>query len=414
MSLTLTSVIARAATLALGLACGAPATAQRAVDLFDFDSASGYAPWAGAIANAKGVLFGSTTIGGTGSCSGGAGCGTIWSFTPPGPGGGDWQLDVLFDFPGGRDGESPHAPLTLGPHGELYGYSGGGSPGTVFRLDPPSGARTTWRYNVLYTFAGGADGDLLYVQAPLVAHAGVLYGVASGGADHCGVNWQCGSVFRLKRAADGTWIKDTLWEFKGGGRGQGRPTSIVAAGDPAPLVVSTWWHGGSLVALSPQGGNDAPPWQAQVVATFHGDPAGRRPTDLVAAPDGNVYGVAYSKHGLGRVFQLMPPGANGGKWTHSVIASVAIHDNGPGSLAAGPDGTLIGTVFGDFDFFPGAVFRLVPPADNGGWTVDWLWRFRNGPDRNPIDIVSTPAGHLLGVLNGGDSTSGSIFELRVN
>jgi hypothetical protein len=420
--MTRNASFARAAIpFAIGLALAAPSTAQAgAADLFDFDGASGYAPWAGIIADDKGDLFGSTTIGGSGPCFGGAGCGTLYELSPPAQAGQPWQFEKLYDFQGGLDGEGPHAPLTLGPHGELFGYATGGSQGTVFRLVPPAGVRTAWRFDILYVFQGGDDGDLLGVEAPLVAKAGVLYGVASGGAAHCDVDSGCGSVFQLERGADGQWVKRILHAFQGGPRAPGEPNSIIAQGDPAPLVVSTSWRGGDVVVLTPRAGGDGTPWSAEVVASFDGGGAGKRPSHLVNGEAGVVYGLSSGEHGVGVAFQLVPPGAGAGSWTRDVIARIADHDFGPDGLAAGTNGSLVGTVFGDFDFYPGSVFRLVPPAAmptrpaGAEWTVDFLWSFRRGPDRNPENVVTGPRGNLFGVLSGGDSTNGSVYELRAN
>ena len=75
-------------------------------------------------------------------------------------------------------------------------------------------------------------------------------------------------------------------------------------------------------------------------------------------------------------------------------------------------GSLIGAVRGDVDFFAGAVFQLTPPSAGGACTYTQLWDFNRGPDRNPLNVVTGRGRNLFGVLQGGDSTSGSLFELR--
>jgi hypothetical protein len=82
-------------------------------------------------------------------------------------------------------------------------------------------------------------------------------------------------------------------------------------------------------------------------------------------------------------------------------------------LAEGAAGSLIGAIEGDFDFFAGSVFQLTPPAGGGGWTYSELWNFNHGPDRNPLNVVTGLGGNLFGVLEGGDSSNGSLFELRL-
>jgi hypothetical protein len=44
--------------------------------------------------------------------------------------------------------------------------------------------------------------------------------------------------------------------------------------------------------------------------------------------------------------------------------------------------------------------------------VTELWNFNRGPDRNPLNVVLGRGGNLFGVLEGGDSTNGSLFELH--
>lgn len=99
-------------------------------------------------------------------------------------------------------------------------------------------------------------------------------------------------------------------------------------------------------------------------------------------------------------------------WTRTTIAKIAVHGYGPNSLAAGANGSLIGTVWGDVDFFPGAVFQITPPVGNGSWTFTQLWGFNRGPDRNPVNVVTGRRGDLFGVLNGGNSDNGTLFELK--
>jgi hypothetical protein len=74
---------------------------------------------------------------------------------------------TIYSFKGGADGLSPHAGVTLGPNGTLFGttYEGGsGSLGTVFELLPSSSG---WRKVVLHSFSG-SDGSLPATNWPLV------------------------------------------------------------------------------------------------------------------------------------------------------------------------------------------------------------------------------------------------------
>ena len=161
-----------------------------------------------------------------------------------------------------------------------------------------------------------------------------------------------------------------------------------------------------MIQISPSGEKSA--WSENVLTTFNGGEDGSYPTSLVLTADGTLYGIANANR-AGLAFELTD---GGGSWTRTNIASIAHHYYGPNSLAAGVDGSLIGTIWGDFDFFPGSAFQLTPPGNGGGWAYAELANFNHGPDRNPVNVVTGRGGHLFGVLNGGDSGFGGLFEVR--
>lgn len=391
------------AALAAGLANPA-ASHRQAIDLLDFDQYSGYGPWSGVIADNQGRLFGSNPSGGNGSCDGGAGCGTIYALNPPAKGGTSWKLQVLYNFQNQGDGWFPTAPVTLGPRDSLFGYPTAGSYGTVFQLvRPPQGSKA-WAYNVLYTFTNGTDGNLLDVIAPLVWRGKALYGIASGGSDGCGQTG-CGSVFRLTppQSGAGSWIEKTLFSFTGGTIG-GEPVSIIPSGRGESLYVASDYGNGAVVEIAPAGHGK---WTETVLTTFNGGNDGNNPSNLVLGADGTIYGIANRNGTGGLAFQLTQ---SNGTWTRTNIADISFHGYGPQSLALGANGTLIGVVEGDFDFFAGNVFQLT--SSGGTWSVKQLWNFNHGPDRNPEGAVMGSGGHLYGTLFGGDSDSGSVFELK--
>jgi uncharacterized repeat protein (TIGR03803 family) len=167
----------------------APSTGAEQV-LYSFCSqqncADGQYPDASLI-DVNGTLYGTTQRGGT------AGGGTVFSLDPS-----TGAASVLYSFCGQQncaDGEYPLSALT-DVNGTLYGttYGGGarGSDGTVFTLDPSTGAE-----NVLYSFCSRqncTDGEFPY--ASLIDVNGTLYGTTGYG----GVN-NGGEVFSLDPAS---------------------------------------------------------------------------------------------------------------------------------------------------------------------------------------------------------------------
>jgi uncharacterized repeat protein (TIGR03803 family) len=149
--------------------------------LHTFKGSDGGIPLGGVIADNAGNLYGTTSQGRGGNCSGG--CGTVFKLAP------DGTQTVLHAFKGGSDGEAPQAGLVMDGSGNLYGTTQQGghvgkfSPhgcGTVFKI-APDGSET-----VLHAFKLR---DGCAPTAALLAGAnGLLYGTTpSGGADRRGV-----------------------------------------------------------------------------------------------------------------------------------------------------------------------------------------------------------------------------------
>lgn len=141
----------------------------------------------------NGTLYGTTAYGGT--CAG-AGCGTVFSIDPT-----SGAETVLHSFLGGADGQEPFDGL-MSLNGTLYGTTFfGGEPGclrdgcgTVFSVDPGTGTES-----VLYAFCqqqNCPDGAL--PRASLIDVKGTLYGTtAYGGRTGCPQTGDCGTVFSI-------------------------------------------------------------------------------------------------------------------------------------------------------------------------------------------------------------------------
>ncbi len=141
-----------------------------------------------------GALYGTTPGGGA------SGYGVVYKLAPPASGQTTWTATELYNFQGGADGAQPRAQL-ISQGGALYGttFLGGTSGyGTVFQIDPTTGAET-----VLYSFKGSTDG-----YSPLGAlmyEAGNFYGTTYRGGTH---DW--GTIFQINQQ---TGTKVVLHDF---------------------------------------------------------------------------------------------------------------------------------------------------------------------------------------------------------
>lgn len=153
------------------------------VHLFE-SLAEGFDPGvAGVVIGTNGAMYGTTTAGGTGTaCM--QGCGTVYMLAP--------SFAVLYSFQGGSDGVSPNG-VVIGPGGVLYGTTsagGTGGLGTVFSLTPPSSTGGPWTETVLHSFTGS---DGANPAAGVVISGLALYGTTSGGGSGtcgCGTVFQ--------------------------------------------------------------------------------------------------------------------------------------------------------------------------------------------------------------------------------
>ena len=225
--------------------------------LYSFKGGSdGANPAASLIMDAAGNFYGTTAAGGfanatCGSQTGVIGCGTVFKLDPTG------NETVLYRFQGGSDGALPTASLVMDAGGNLYGTTseGGFGPctgrfqvlvgcGTVFKLDP------TGNETILHSFTGGEDGATPGGTNPggtlAMDVAGNLYGTAAAGSfgttaagGPCAVVGGlggCGTVFKLAVQVPTPTITGVS------------PTSAIAGGAAFTLTVSgTNFVGGSTV-----------------------------------------------------------------------------------------------------------------------------------------------------------------------
>lgn len=189
----------------------------------------------GALVAVNGELYGTTWIGGSGSCFE-YGCGTIFEVSTSG------KERVLHNFNGAPDGENPEGAL-VNVGGTLYGTTSDGGTsggcdgygcGTFFRLIPSS---TSGSYSVIYSFIGGRNSA--EPNGGLLPLNGIFYGTAAGG-DRCGSNnATCGTVFEVSESGK----ERVLHRFhRQGGRGGGPGWPLVARNG---LIYGTTYYGGA-------------------------------------------------------------------------------------------------------------------------------------------------------------------------
>jgi uncharacterized repeat protein (TIGR03803 family) len=259
---------------------------------FSGSTGDGIAPYAGLIRDGSGDLFGTTTYGGTGSCSGG--CGTVFEISKAGVetvlysfpstavgsypasalvrdsegnlygttyygglscncgtvfklhrSGSIWEETVLHEFSGGlEDGSGPEGSLVLDPAGNIYGttYVGGAhSVGTIYKMTPQG------KVTLLHSF-NYSDGA--YPASGLVQDAqGNFYGTTLGGRSHtaCGVG--CGTIFKLT----GAGVETVLFAYPNNGNDGEAPNGVIL--DSEDNLYGTSAYNGINGGFTPGPGN---------------------------------------------------------------------------------------------------------------------------------------------------------------
>lgn len=198
-----------------------PATGVTTVVYSSPSQNAGFAP-SGPLTAVAGSLYGVTAFGGVDTC--GSGCGTVFKLNPA-----TGHLRVLYSFRGGEDGFAPNSALAyLG--GDLYGTTAvGGIPGgpsgfgygTLFKIDPVTGKKTT-----LHAFTGYPN-DGSTPAAGLLNVGGILYGTTANGGSHNSTYIPClggcGTVFTYDPATGNETI---VQAFSGGDDGS-NPSTVL-------------------------------------------------------------------------------------------------------------------------------------------------------------------------------------------
>ena len=241
---------------------------------------------------------------------------------------------------------------------------------------------------------------------------GTLYGVTEFGG---GAN--AGTVFQFAPAAGGGWAENTLYEFTiQNGDGTGPVAGLMM--EPDGSLYGTTGRGGTagmgtVFRLTPPGAQGSD-WTEMVLYSFTGAPDGATPQCPLAAVNGVLYGTttyggnAPVREGYGTVFALKPRA--GGTWSESVIYNFQGAAAGDGYYPAG--GLLSGNGEALYGTTPmggiggwGTVFRLNPAAPAMDWTETVLASFSVFDGATPAgSLIGGSPGALYGVAQGGGSS----------
>jgi uncharacterized repeat protein (TIGR03803 family) len=234
----------------------------------------------GYVTNVNGVLYGTTFVGGTGSCnySSSAGCGTVFMVDPS-----TGNESVIYSFQGGADGAGPRAGMAY-LNGTLYGdtyFGGANSEGTVFSITP-GGAES-----VLHSFAGGSDGA--HAQSALEPLNGIFYGTTNqGGSTGYGV------VYSVTTGGAESVVQSICCGPEGGLF----PLNGTLYGTTSGNGSST---SGNVYSLTLAGAET-------VLHSFTGGTNGASPEDTLTNVNGVLYGTTRlaGANGVGTVFKINP------------------------------------------------------------------------------------------------------------
>lgn len=159
----------------------------------------GAQPIAGLIRDDAGNLYGTTVLGGGTGCGGG-GCGTVFELPAKGS---EKVLYSFCSQAQCSDGMNPYGGVVEDGNGNLYGttevggngsctYNGNGC-GTIFRLAPGGALKTLYSFCAQYDCSDGFNS----AAGLIMDRHGHLYGTAEyGGSINC--DHGCGTVFKLK------------------------------------------------------------------------------------------------------------------------------------------------------------------------------------------------------------------------
>jgi uncharacterized repeat protein (TIGR03803 family) len=303
----------------------------------------------------------------------------------------------IYDFAALGRGRGPMSEL-LPVNGLLYGTTpdgGAGTEGTVFAVDPVTGAE-----RVVYSF-GVSKNDGGRPQAGLVELGGLLYGTTIYGPARCSDNANgCGTVFAVDPV---TGVETILYAFKGGRDGTA-PQSTLTVVD-GKLIGTTSYGGGPRCSCGTVFSLDPATGIKTILYTFEGQAGrdGATPIGALIEREGVLYGTTEaggrkgcpSGGGCGTVFSF----DLASKEERLLYAFRRVTDGArPQAGVLEIDGRLYGTASIGGSADAGTVFSL--DLATGVETV--LHNFQNGRDgAEPLAGLTRLGGLLYGTTQFG-------------
>jgi len=385
----------------------AQSQAQKFKVLHTFHSKDGANPNGQFVWDAHGNLIGVTTNGGTGDCSLGPGCGTVFKMSTTG------KLLWSYSIKNYKDGFEPVSGAFQDAAGNLYTTTvyGGIVPcykgdflgcGTVFKLD------TARKETVLYRFRGPFNGyhdGWAPESLPVGDGAGNIYGTTLWGGSESPTG---GIAFKVSQARKET----ILYSFQG-------PTGQF---EPWPALIlrpDKGFYGGTVGGGTDQAGVAFSMTTSGNETVLYNFPGGTAPgpayTVLAADSAGNLYGTAgggssnCGAGGCGTLFELSP---NSSTWTEKtlyVFCQVGGCKDGEypgnGPLVMDPAGNIYGVtgIGGAYRNCNGDACGVVFRLDTSGQETV-LHSFTGGSDGAfPLGVIMDAKGILYGAAGqGGD------------
>ncbi|QNF35576.1 T9SS type A sorting domain-containing protein [Adhaeribacter swui] len=394
--------------------------------------ADGGRPYGHLIQGPDGMLYGSTSQGGT------FGYGTVFKMTTAG------KLTVLYSLDNTKDGGSPTGALYRNTDGNLYGLASDGGKnffGTIFKVTP------TGTFSVLNSFNGATQGNTLsgnIVRAKDNAYYGTTY--IGGTTNHGTIFKVCGGVttvlHHFNKNTEGGWPLGGLVQgadgnlygmtSEGGNYNGGTIYRITTNGSFKVLyhfnsaVDGSNPHGGliqgkdgSFYGTARLGGPNrggtifkvTSAGAYKVLYSLSYSPDGRYPEgDLVQGPDGNLYGTASDggTYAYGTIFKISTTGTNFKVLKH--LNTLADGSAPLGGLTLGKDGNFYGTTSsGGSTAYDGAIFRITAAGDYK------VLKRLSGPidGETPKDnLVQASDGNFYGMTSkGGKNNAGTLFRI---